>query len=79
MIKKNKNKKKKFPQSDKGHLGKSYSCHDTRQQSTKHFSPKIKCKARVSAVVTSTISQEKRKEESLKYKKGISKTIIIHR
>lgn len=60
---KNKNKKKKFLQSGKGHLGKIYSCHYTRQQSTKHFPPKIKCKAGMSVVSTSTISQEKRKEE----------------
>ena len=64
MIKKKKNKKKKFPQSDKGHLGKSYSCRDTRQQSTKHFPLRLSARQGLSAAVTGTISQEKRKEGS---------------
>ena len=55
------NRKKKNFQSDKGHLGKVYSYHDTRQQNIKHFSLKIKNKARVSAVITRAINQGEKK------------------
>lgn len=55
------NKKKKNFQSDKEHLEKVYSYHDTRQQNIKHFSPKIKKKARMSAVITRAINQGEKK------------------